>query len=156
MNLKSPLLLKALAIYEVLGGLWLLYLIFSKISIITSSYLFLIFGIFSLLSVLSVVAGVMLWQGNQKGINLSSFVQATQLLIVTIPGVISWYFYLGAILSLVVDITSAKFNFLVSYGSVFNVALGNAVQGSMLIGINFIPLLILFYLSKQKLKKHLK
>lgn len=151
---NKNLLLKIVAIYEVLGGLYLLYSILPNFSGLGSLYVFLIFAVVIVLSILSIVAGVLLWQGKQKGVSLSTFVQAIQLLTISLPGIISWFFYLGVVLGFVGDITLAQFNYQLSYGGTFRLALGNGAHGSILFGINFIPLVILLFLSKQKLKRH--
>lgn len=153
---------KLIALYEMIGGIiWIFIFLAWGISsivrtvvnttnLINTSIIILAFIIMIVLYVMTFIAGISLWDGNPKGSFLSIIVQAFQIPYIVIPG-ITYTFISGLQLGAGITITPSNFGIrgLAYLGSSSNIYFAR-IPKYVILGINFIPIIIIAYLKKSK------
>lgn len=145
---------KLISIYEIVGGVLglmaaIFMVIFSVISIQKINYPLLIFAIIALY-ILSLVAGVCLLKKKQQGIMLSIIVQIFQIPYI-ITSSFTYIFISGLMIGAKVTFVSqmSRTTGMFYLGSSFSLPYGSGIQ-NVILGINFIPILIIGYFLKIK------
>jgi hypothetical protein len=149
---------KLIYIYEMIGGILgvgIAIIVFIK-TIMDSKSLE-NYGIKSLivifilaLYVLSFIGGFLLWKGKENGMVISIIVQIFQIPYIITSNCIYVFIsglQLGASISIPTNIL--RITGLFAYGSSFDMYFGNSVKYTV-IGMNFIPIIVIYYIIKIK------
>lgn len=149
--------MKLISLYEIIGGIlgictFIILSILMFVSPIVNKNLLTILALIIMIGlyVLSIVAGIVLWRKGPKGINISIIAQAFQIPYVVLSG-FTYLFISGLQLGAAVTFAGSSFGLkmLIHIGSSGNMDFGSDSK-YILLGINIVPIIIIFFLKKIK------
>lgn len=148
------LLLRFIAVIEILGGVWGLLIMLYRMTHVLDNLKFVLFLLFYLIPfALSILAGILLLKNKMAGLNLSLVVQLLQIPYFTLSGL--YYSFMSGLLlgiriSFLEGMTNYNFNLLL--GGYCQIQTGLPVEIT-LFGINIFALLVFVFLFFYKLKR---
>jgi len=152
--LQEALLLRFIAVIEILGGVWGLLIMLYRMTHVLDNLKFVLFLLFYLIPfALSILAGILLLKNKMAGLNLSLVVQLLQIPYFTLSGL--YYSFMSGLLlgiriSFLEGMTNYNFNLLL--GGYCQIQTGLPVEIT-LFGINIFALLVFVFLFFYKLKR---
>ena len=143
---------KIIAASEIIGGCIgvaiVSYLV--GVSLSLASFAAVLSSLFLIPFSLSIYAGWLLWMNEARGLNLSTIVQALQIIQLKIPGLLSYKFISGLEIPLIFEVdpltASSSTNFSLGFSGSFDFSFGG--ESEFLLGVNLAALAAIFYLSR--------
>ncbi len=149
----NRLLLRFIAILEIIGGIWGLSIMIYRMANVLDNFKFLLFLLIYLVPfIISIIAGILLFRQKTAGLNLSLIIQLLQIPYFALAGL--YYSFISGVLagiriSLVEGMTHFSFNFLFGGYCQIQTGLPNEISA---FGINMFAVVMFSFLLLNKLQ----